>query len=77
MIAITLFNELTNTLKDLGFKEINSMHCVMANHAAIVLFYVDDIIFLFRESMRPQVMRIIAKLQENTLFTHSQRPIGS
>jgi len=58
------FNELTGTLRNLGFKEINSMHCVMANSTAIVLFYVDDIIFLFRESMRPQVMRIIAKLQE-------------
>jgi hypothetical protein len=58
------FNELTSTLKGLGFKEINSMHCVMANHVAIILFYVDDIIFLFQEAMRLQVMTIIASLQE-------------
>jgi hypothetical protein len=58
------FEELTGTLKSLGFMEINSMHCVMANHVAIILFYVDDIIFLFQESMRTQVMHIIEKLQE-------------
>src|SRR5579871_6593763 len=39
---------LTNSLKELGFKAVPQEPCVMLNGSIVVFFYVDDIVFCYR-----------------------------
>ena len=67
------YQELTTTLKQLGLKEISEMNCVMANEHGIVFFYVDDIIFLYKESNRRYIEQLLTQLQERYQLRIMQR----
>jgi hypothetical protein len=44
-------------------EEVNGMNCVLVSKDGIVFFYVDDIIFLFKQAKQHQIDNLLAKLQ--------------
>src|SRR5436190_13013591 len=55
--------ELTGTLRGLGFKELPQEPCVMINREIIAFFYVDDIVICFRKKDKAKARSAITGLQ--------------
>jgi hypothetical protein len=55
---------LTNSLKELGFKEVPQEPCVMLNGGIVVFFYVDDIVFCYRKKDKARTEGVIQELQK-------------
>jgi len=54
---------LTNSLKELGFKEVPQEPCVMLSGGVVVFFYVDDIVFCHRKKDEERTKGLIRELQ--------------
>ena len=50
---------LTNLLKELGFKEVPQELCIMLNSSIVVFFYVDDIIFCYCKKVKVRTEKVI------------------
>lgn len=57
------FQELSETLKGLGFKPILEDVCLLSNGRVLIFFYVDDIVILNRPEHRDEAADIVNKLQ--------------
>ena len=55
---------LTNSLKELGFKEVPQEPCVMLNGGIVVFFYIDDIVFCYRKKDKARTEGVIQELQK-------------
>ncbi|KAL2137577.1 hypothetical protein VTI28DRAFT_8991 [Corynascus sepedonium] len=55
--------ELTQALKNLGFKAVPHEPCAYTRDGIIVFFYVDDIVIAFREANRQQALRTMIQLR--------------
>lgn len=55
---------LTNSLKELGFKEVPQEPCVMLNAGIVIFFYVDDIVFSYRKKDEERTKGVIQELQK-------------
>ena len=58
------FNELSTTLKGLGFKPVLEEKCILTNGRIILFFYVDDIVILSPKEYRKEADEIVRKLME-------------
>jgi hypothetical protein len=56
--------DLTNTLKELGFKEVPQEPCVMLRGSVIVFFYVDDIVFCYPKGVEADAKAAVAGLRQ-------------
>jgi len=54
---------LTNSLRELGFKEVPQEPCVMLNDGIVIFFYVDDIVFCHRKKDEERTKDLIQELQ--------------
>ncbi|KAL1953149.1 hypothetical protein VTO42DRAFT_3549 [Malbranchea cinnamomea] len=57
------FRELTETLKDLGFKSVLEDVCLLTNGRIIIFFYVDNIIILNLPKHRSEANEVVLKLK--------------
>ena len=56
--------KLTDEMKKLGFKEIPQEPCVVQKNGIIGFFYVDDIVFAFKQDQRNEVEKTVASLSK-------------
>src|SRR5579871_2458577 len=54
---------LTNSLKELGFKAVPQEPCVMLNRSIVVFFYVDDMVFCYRKREEERTKQLIQELR--------------
>jgi transposase InsO family protein len=54
---------LTDSLREMGFKEVPQEPCVMLNGSVVVFFYVDDIVFCYRKPDEEKTMQAIQQLK--------------
>jgi len=53
---------LTNSLKELGFKEVPQELCVMLNGSIVVFFYIDNIVFCYHKKDKAKTEEVIQEL---------------
>jgi hypothetical protein len=61
--------DLTQTLRDLGFKTIPEEPCVMLRDGAIVFFFVDDLIWAYRKEKVAMAREAMESLQQKYNMT--------
>ncbi|KAI1507549.1 Pol protein [Pyrenophora tritici-repentis] len=66
------YQDLANTLQDLGLKQIPNTPCLFANNSLIVFFYVDDIVVL----VHPSKLDIHKEFQDKLFKKYELRSMG-
>ncbi|KAI1507080.1 hypothetical protein Ptr86124_013971, partial [Pyrenophora tritici-repentis] len=66
------YQDLANTLQDLGLKQIPNTPCLFANNSLIVFFYVDDIVVL----VHPSKLDIYKEFQDKLFKKYKLRSMG-
>ncbi|QGA13501.1 hypothetical protein EYB26_001151 [Talaromyces marneffei] len=61
--------ELTGTLKDLGFKAVPHEPCYMLRSGIILFFYVDDIVLAYKKEREAEANEIMARLRKKYNIT--------
>ena len=56
--------KITSALSELGFKELPQEPCIMIKNGIICFYFVDDIVFAFRQRDRLEVQEIIKNLKK-------------
>ena len=56
--------KITSALSELGFKELPQEPCIMIKNGIICFYFVDDIVFAFRQKDRIEVQEIIRNLKK-------------
>ena len=56
--------KITSALSELGFKELSQEPCIMIKNGIICFYFVDDIVFAFRQRDRLEVQEIIKNLKK-------------
>ncbi|KAE8548982.1 hypothetical protein EYB25_009365 [Talaromyces marneffei] len=61
--------ELTGTLKDLGFKAVPHEPCCMLRSGIILFFYIDDIVLAYKKEREAEANEIMARLRKKYNIT--------
>jgi hypothetical protein len=59
----------TKSLRDIGFETVPYKPCCMRRNGIIVFFYVDDIVFAFRQNMQDNARDAVRQLQTRYTLT--------